>query len=140
MVSLPIQPWLSRSITCSRPLKNRLPSFVVWKWPTAAKPGSAISTQQKRRATQGSSVLNPIGFSSKEMLFVFSSSCYNHLRGWQQKQRAKNMKTLRWNSRDLEAMPEDGKRYEIVDGELYVSKQPHWQHPFVCGRVFALLD
>ncbi len=50
------------------------------------------------------------------------------------------MKTLRWNSRDLEAMPEDGKRYEIVDGELYVSKQPHWQHQFVCGRVFALLD
>ncbi len=45
------------------------------------------------------------------------------------------MKTLRWNSRDLEAMPEDGKRYEIVDGELYVSKQPHWQHQFVCGRV-----
>src|SRR5207248_4248696 len=39
-----------------------------------------------------------------------------------------------------EAMPDDGKRYEIVDGELYVSKQPHWQHQCVCGRVFALLD
>src|SRR2546428_191658 len=49
------------------------------------------------------------------------------------------MKTLRWNSRDLELLPEDGKRYEIVDGELYVSKQPHWQHQFVCGEVFALL-
>ena len=37
-------------------------------------------------------------------------------------------------------MPDDGKRYEVIDGELYVSKQPHWQHQFVCGRVFALLD
>jgi Uma2 family endonuclease len=50
------------------------------------------------------------------------------------------MKTLRWNSRDLEFLPDDGKRYEIVDGELYVSRQPHWQHQFVCGRVFAVLD
>jgi Uma2 family endonuclease len=50
------------------------------------------------------------------------------------------MKTLRWNSGDLEALPDDGKRYEIVDGELYVSKQPHWQHQFVCGQVFALLQ
>jgi hypothetical protein len=50
------------------------------------------------------------------------------------------MKTLRWNSRDLEFLPDDGKRYEIVDGELYVSKQSHWQHQFVCGRVFAVLD
>lgn len=50
------------------------------------------------------------------------------------------MKTLRWNSRDLEALPDDGKRYEVVDGELYVSKQPHWEHQFVCGQVFALLQ
>ena len=50
------------------------------------------------------------------------------------------MKTLRWNSRDLEMFPDNGKRYEIVDGELYVSKQPHWQHQFVSGQVFALLQ
>lgn len=50
------------------------------------------------------------------------------------------MKTLRWNSRDLEMLPDDGKRYEIVDGELYVSKQPHWEHQFACGQVFALLQ
>src|SRR5712692_8151827 len=49
------------------------------------------------------------------------------------------MKTLRWNSRDLEILPDDGKRYEIVDGELYVSKQPHWEHQNVCGQVYALL-
>jgi Uma2 family endonuclease len=48
--------------------------------------------------------------------------------------------SLRWNSADLEALPDDGKRYEIVDGELYVSRQPHYYHQRVCGRVFALLD
>jgi len=30
------------------------------------------------------------------------------------------MNTLRWITRDLELMPDDGNRYEIVDGELYV--------------------
>lgn len=30
----------------------------------------------------------------------------------------------RWTSADLELMPDDGKRYEIIVGELYVSKQP----------------
>jgi Uma2 family endonuclease len=48
--------------------------------------------------------------------------------------------SLRWTSADLEALPDDGKRYEIIDGELYVSKQPHWHHQFVCGRIFRFLD
>lgn len=48
--------------------------------------------------------------------------------------------SLRWSSADLDAMPDDGKRYEIVDGELYVSKQPHWHHQVVCGQMFALLQ
>src|SRR5205085_1491121 len=49
------------------------------------------------------------------------------------------MAMLRWTSQDLELLPEDGKRYEIIDGELYVSKQPHWHHQRVCFRLgFAL--
>ncbi len=40
--------------------------------------------------------------------------------------------SLRWTSADLELLPDDGKRYEIIDGELYVSKQPHWYHQIVC--------
>ncbi len=32
---------------------------------------------------------------------------------------------LRWTSADLETLPDDGKRYEIIAGELYVSTQPH---------------
>lgn len=47
---------------------------------------------------------------------------------------------LRWTSTDLEVLPDDGKRYEIVDGELYVSKQPHWHHQFVCTRLLRFLD
>jgi Uma2 family endonuclease len=48
--------------------------------------------------------------------------------------------TLRWTSADIEALPDDGKRYEIIDGELFVSKQPHFYHQHVCGRVFNLLS
>jgi len=27
-------------------------------------------------------------------------------------------------------------RYEIIDGDLYVAKQPSWHHQRVCGRSF----
>ena len=43
---------------------------------------------------------------------------------------------LRWKSSDLELLPEDGKRYETVDGELLVTKAPHSRHQDVCGEVF----
>jgi Uma2 family endonuclease len=48
--------------------------------------------------------------------------------------------SLRWTSRDLEALPDDGKRYEIIEGELHVSRQPHWYHQYVSGRIFAVLQ
>src|SRR5712691_5906868 len=65
--------------------------------------------------------------------------CYNLLDAClsERKQR-ESMKNLRWTSHDLELLPED-KRYEIVSGELYVSKQPHLHHQIVCGNVHALL-
>lgn len=51
------------------------------------------------------------------------------------------MTTLRWTSRDLDVLPEnDDKQYEIVDGELYVSRQPHLDHQIVCGKLFSLLE
>jgi len=46
---------------------------------------------------------------------------------------------LRWTSADLELMPDDDKRYEIIDGELYVSKAPHWDHQYVCSMLIQLL-
>jgi Uma2 family endonuclease len=48
--------------------------------------------------------------------------------------------TLRWTSADLEVLPDDGKRYEIIDGELYVSKQPRYHHQITCGRIFRFLE
>ncbi|MGH2354692.1 MAG: Uma2 family endonuclease [Chloroflexota bacterium] len=48
----------------------------------------------------------------------------------------------RFTTADLELLPEplDGRRYEIIDGELHVSKQPSWQHQTVSGRAFSSLD
>jgi len=39
---------------------------------------------------------------------------------------------VKWTSADLELLPEDGKRYEIIDGELFVTRAPHWQHQNTC--------
>jgi Uma2 family endonuclease len=48
--------------------------------------------------------------------------------------------TTRWTSADLELMPDDGKRYEVIDGELFMSKQPHWYHQFSCLKLTSKLD
>ena len=46
------------------------------------------------------------------------------------------MTSIRFTSRDLEVLPlEDGKRYEIIDGELYVFRQPHGYHQLVCNHI-----
>ena len=47
---------------------------------------------------------------------------------------------LRWTSADLAALPDDGKRYEIIDGELFMSKQPHWHHQFTCFQIAQLIN
>ena len=46
----------------------------------------------------------------------------------------------KFTSADLLLMPDDGKRYEVIQGELHVAKQPSYQHQFACGRVFRFLD
>jgi Uma2 family endonuclease len=47
----------------------------------------------------------------------------------------------RWTSADLAAFPDDdGKRYEIIDGELFVSTTPHFYHQHVCGTIYLLLE
>jgi Uma2 family endonuclease len=38
---------------------------------------------------------------------------------------------------DLDSMPDDGKRYEIIEGELLVSRAPNLTHQRVSGNLFA---
>lgn len=47
--------------------------------------------------------------------------------------------TMRWTSADLELLPDNGKRYEIIDGELLMSKQPHLKHQDACGEIYGEL-
>ena len=47
--------------------------------------------------------------------------------------------SLRFTSADLETMPDDGKLYEIIDGELCVTRQPHLEHQEVCSQVVTLI-
>ena len=45
----------------------------------------------------------------------------------------------RFTSADLELLQHDDKRYEIIDGALYVSRQPGWDHQVVSLRIGAAL-
>ena len=47
---------------------------------------------------------------------------------------------LRWTSADLELLPENDTRYEIIDGELYITRAPHWKHQTTCGNFYAKLQ
>ncbi len=45
-----------------------------------------------------------------------------------------------WTSADLELFSENGKRHEIINGELFMSRMPHWHHQRACGKIFRALD
>ncbi|NER00071.1 MAG: hypothetical protein F6K30_25800 [Cyanothece sp. SIO2G6] len=38
------------------------------------------------------------------------------------------LQRVRWTTSDLEGFPDNGDRYEIIDGELFVTRLPHWDH------------
>lgn len=40
---------------------------------------------------------------------------------------------------DLEALPDDGNRYELFEGELFVSRAPSISHQRVLGNIFAAI-
>ena len=46
----------------------------------------------------------------------------------------------RFTSADLEQMPNGFDRYEIIAGELYVSRQPKAEHQYTCNRLGHLLE
>jgi Uma2 family endonuclease len=48
---------------------------------------------------------------------------------------------FRFTSADLKKLPDfPGVRYEIIDGELYVSRQPTMGHQYACGAIFSPLN
>ena len=44
-----------------------------------------------------------------------------------------------WTYDDYAALPDEGKRYEIVNGVLYMSPALNWSHQEVVGEIFAHL-
>ncbi|MEZ4863197.1 MAG: Uma2 family endonuclease [Caldilineaceae bacterium] len=44
-----------------------------------------------------------------------------------------------WRSSDLDLLPDNGARYELINGELFMSKSPHWHHQAACGNVYMEL-
>ncbi len=48
---------------------------------------------------------------------------------------------VRWTVRDLELLPDnEGIRYEIINGELFVTRSPHSKHQHTIGRIFQHLN
>lgn len=44
-----------------------------------------------------------------------------------------------WTVEDVHALPDDGNRYEVIDGELFVNPAPLWRHQAAVGELYALL-
>jgi Uma2 family endonuclease len=47
---------------------------------------------------------------------------------------------VRWTVEELERIPDDGKLREIIDGDLYVSTQPHTYHQLTSNGIMSQLD
>lgn len=46
---------------------------------------------------------------------------------------------LKWITSDLELLPENSTRYEIIDGELEMTRSPHWKHQDTIGNIVSAL-
>lgn len=40
-----------------------------------------------------------------------------------------------WTPSDLELLSDNGNRYQIIDGELFVTRAPHWKHQNFCTKI-----
>jgi Uma2 family endonuclease len=47
---------------------------------------------------------------------------------------------IRWTAADLELLPENSNRYEIIDGELEVTRAPHWKHQSTIVKISTVLE
>ena len=44
-----------------------------------------------------------------------------------------------WTYEDYEKLPDDGQRYEVIEGALYVAAAPNFDHQYTVGEIFAAL-
>jgi hypothetical protein len=48
---------------------------------------------------------------------------------------------VRWTTTDINLLPEnEGTHYEIIDGELFTTRAPHWKHQFNSYRVVGWVE
>ncbi|MEM7553093.1 MAG: Uma2 family endonuclease [Cyanobacteria bacterium P01_A01_bin.84] len=47
---------------------------------------------------------------------------------------------VHWTIADIELLPDNGNRYEIIDGELFVTRAPHWKHQKTCTQTASVLN
>lgn len=47
---------------------------------------------------------------------------------------------VRWTAADLELFPDNGTRYEIIEGDLLVTRAPDWKHQKASTRISTALD
>src|SRR5215207_8926007 len=52
-----------------------------------------------------------------------------------------HMPTLKrpWTVDDLQDLPVDGNRYEVIDGKLFVTPAPSWEHQRAAAQLFRVL-
>ncbi len=44
-----------------------------------------------------------------------------------------------WTVDDVHALPDDGNRYEVIDGELFVTPAPRWRHQGAVAELYTLI-
>ena len=44
-----------------------------------------------------------------------------------------------WTVADVQALPDDGKRYEVIDGELFATPAPSFRHQDAAATLYAIL-
>ncbi|MGD1855617.1 MAG: Uma2 family endonuclease [Leptolyngbyaceae cyanobacterium] len=52
---------------------------------------------------------------------------------------ATKIQPMRWTVEDLDGLPDNGNRYEIIDGALHMSRAPHVDHQDVAGAIYSEL-
>ena len=48
--------------------------------------------------------------------------------------------TKQWTLEELHSLPDDGNKYELIDGELYVTPPPNPEHETILARLSRILE